>query len=131
MSNNVYFTIRVMVNNSNHIELLPVKWGKIVQFIRSREIVLLRANGNESEIFLSSGRIVNSESSLKNFETETIRTEFLRAHKTWFVNKHWILTIDLEDRVITLIDKIPESVKSLGSIPIARQRARELKSGFG
>ena len=61
--------------------------------IKQSDILLVKANGPYSEIYLKSGKVITTAQTLKSLH-EKLNTEFIRIHKSYIVRKDSITSFN-------------------------------------
>lgn len=64
------------------------------QFIKYNDIVYLKADNNSTDFRLCNGRSITAYKTLKHFE-QTLPHQFVRIHKSYIVNIHYVSRIQL------------------------------------
>ena len=83
------FQKKKMPNKKNCICL---KSYKDYQYLKTENILFLKADGNTTEFHMNDGRIVNAFKTLKVFE-ELLPKEFSRIHKSYIINTTFVSRI--------------------------------------
>ncbi len=77
-----------------HAETISIKSNGDYNFIRSSEIVYLKANNNTTDFYLKSGKVISAYKTLKYFE-KLLPFYFFRIHHSYVINIQHVSRINL------------------------------------
>lgn len=77
-----------------HTDTISLKSNGDYNFIRSSEIVYLKADNNTTDFYLKSGKVVSAYKTLKHFE-KLLPFYFLRIHHGYVINIQYVSRINL------------------------------------
>jgi DNA-binding LytR/AlgR family response regulator len=77
-----------------HAETISIKSNGDYNFIRSSEIVYLKADNNTTDFYLKSGKVISAYKTLKYFE-KLLPFYFFRIHHSYVINIQYVSRINL------------------------------------
>jgi DNA-binding LytR/AlgR family response regulator len=88
---------------------LPAQYSKNIclksykdfQFLKTDEILYLKADNNTTDFYMDDGTIINAYKTLKTFE-EILPNNFYRIHKSYIINKNFISRIQYGKSTCTI-----------------------------
>jgi len=78
-----------------------LKSYKDYQYLKTDEILLLKADNNTTDFYMSDGTVVNAYKTLKTFEN-LLPNNFYRIHKSYIINKNFISRIQYGKSICTI-----------------------------
>jgi two-component system LytT family response regulator len=94
---------RIAISLQNTIEVLHFK-----------EMIVLKANGNYTEIYLISGEKIMVCNTLKKFEKKLSNNQFLRIHSGYIINQTYLKSFCLKTQTVRLTNQM--------QIPVSRSK---------
>lgn len=81
-------------HKSLHTDTISIKSNGDYNFIRSSEIVYLKADNNTTDFYLKSGKVISAYKTLKYFE-KLLPFYFFRIHHSYVINIQYVSRINL------------------------------------
>lgn len=81
-------------HKSLHADTISIKSNGDYNFIRSSEIVYLKADNNTTDFYLKSGKVISAYKTLKHFE-KLLPFYFFRIHHGYVINIQYVSRINL------------------------------------
>jgi len=78
-----------------------LKSYKDFQYLKTDEILFLKADNNTTDFYMSDGTVVNAYKTLKTFE-DILPNNFYRIHKSFIINKNFISRIQYGKSTCTI-----------------------------
>jgi len=78
-----------------------LKSYKDYQYLKTDEILFLKADNNTTDFYMNDGTIVNAYKTLKTFEN-ILPTNFYRIHKSYIINKNFVSRIQYGKLICTI-----------------------------
>ena len=78
-----------------------LKSYKDYQYLKTDEILFLRADNNTTDFYMSDGKVINAYKTLKTFE-DILPNNFYRIHKSYIINKNFISRIQYGKSTCTI-----------------------------
>ena len=78
-----------------------LKSYKDYQYLKTDEILYLRADNNTTDFYMSDGKVINAYKTLKTFE-DILPNNFYRIHKSFIINKDFISRIQYGKSTCTI-----------------------------
>lgn len=102
-------TLNLQETSNLKIRKLPFKPSRIyvrnseaIYSLNKSDITYLKARGNYTEIYLSSGKKILSSKTLKYFDNLIADSQFLRPHQSFLINLHFLRELRVKDKTILL-----------------------------
>lgn len=84
-----------------------LKSYKDYQYLKTDEILFLKADNNTTDFYMSNGIVVNAYKTLKTFE-DILPINFYRIHKSYIINKNFISRIQYGKSTCSLKKNVQE-----------------------
>jgi len=78
-----------------------LKSYKDYQYLKTDEILFLKADNNNTDFYMSDGNIINAFKTLKTFE-DILPNNFHRIHKSYIINKNFVSRIQYGKLICTI-----------------------------
>ena len=78
-----------------------LKSYKDYQYLKTDEILFLKADNNTTDFYMNDGTIINAYKTLKTFEN-ILPTNFYRIHKSYIINKNFVSRIQYGKLICTI-----------------------------
>lgn len=84
-----------------------LKSYKDYQYLKTDEILFLKADNNTTDFYMSDGTVVNAYKTLKTFE-DILPINFYRIHKSYIINKNFISRIQYGKSICSIKKSVQE-----------------------
>lgn len=102
---------------------IPVPTRRGYDFVTTKEIVYLRANGSYTDLKLKSGDLVVLSKNMGSVLENLCPTCFVRPNRSWALNRNEILTLYTDVKKLLVSDGT--------HVPIAKKKLCEIKKSLG
>ncbi len=86
--------------------------------IQLADIVMLKADVNYTYFYLANGKCIVFSKTMKTFAELLPSCSFIRTHKTYLINKHYLKSVNQEEDLINLSNGM--------NVPISRRKRRSV-----